>query len=159
MPFNDLGKSFESFLHTIFDTPDVHQRVRELDTFFAARIQPINPQLREAVDRIVSSKGDIRVNELADAMQCSRNTLLRLFKKHLTCSVEEYRKMVKFRLTFDEMQRQSNAPLTHLALENKYYDQAEFIRQFKSLTHALPSKLKQQLTSLGPNGPFWRIQE
>lgn len=157
--FNALGEVFEETLRGVFAQSNQKQRVYLLDQFFSERLNPVDTKLTSAVHLIFQSKGDIRVHELAEIQKCNRNTLLRLFKKHLTCSIEEYRKLIKFRLAFDEMQRQSKIPLTQLALENNYYDQADFIRQFKSLAHDLPSKLKQQLTSLGPNGPFWRIQE
>ena len=92
---------------------------------------------------------------LASTVNVSRRTLLRLFKKHLGYSIEEYISVVKFRKSLLHFQQMENPKFTEVALESDYYDQADFNHQFKYRTNMTPSKLFAKLEIMD-NVLFWK---
>lgn len=156
--FTEFGPEFDLILRSVFQKNDLHEKVKILDDYFAKKLKPFESPITKAVELILVKKGNLKVIELAAELDMSRKTLLRLFKRHLTCSVEEYRKMVKFRTAFNALQNQSiKEKLTQIALESDYYDQADFINQFKELTKSSPKKLKPKLKKFGDKGTVWAI--
>ena len=108
---------------------------------------------------ILNSNGSIRVEELSEELGANRKTLLRLFKKHLCCSVEEYKKLVMFRNALNYAQKAGeNTTLTDVALYSLYYDQAHYIKHFKSVTGQSPKALLSKLTDLGSHEEvYWNF--
>ena len=128
--------------------------------FFASRYCTFDdPVVKKALQEILNSNGSIRVEELSDATGVNRKTLLRMFNKHLCCSVEEYKKMVMFRNALNYSQESNEHSLTDVALYSLYYDQAHFIKHFKSVTQQSPKVLLSKLTKLGTQETYWNFEE
>ncbi|MBC8644995.1 helix-turn-helix transcriptional regulator [Flavobacterium lindanitolerans] len=107
------------------------------------------------MSEIIKSGGLVKVAALSEKLKTNRKTLLRLFQKHLLCSVEEYKKMVRFRQAINFSQEQNGAnTLTEVALFSQYYDQADFIRQFKSITKESPKKLSHPFQNWATKKPI-----
>lgn len=160
--FDNFGEPFNEVLMKVYDTPDVNEKARLLDAFFVSRYIGFNePVVKAAVAEILNSNGSVRVEELSDSLKVNRKTLLRLFKKHLCCSVEEYKKLVMFRNALNYSQQQGeDASLTDVALYNLYYDQAHFIKHFKSVTKLPPKVLLSNLTKLGTQEVvYWHFED
>ena len=157
--FPHFGEEFNLVLNEVFLENEIHKKVELLDAFFEKTIQPFDePILKKAIGEIIVSNGGIKVSELSEKLNINRKSLLRLFNKHTSMSVEEYRKMVKFRTAFNALQNQSiEEKLTQIALESDYYDQADFTNQFKELTKSSPKKLKPKLKKFGDKGTVWAI--
>lgn len=148
--FDAWGESFEAFIKTVFQCSSWSERVNMLDLFFVEKwVGFSNERLKQAVEMIISSKGDKRVEEIADTLGINRKTLLRDFRMHMACTVEEYRKMVKFRCALDSAREEGIDSLTQLALEHNYYDQADFNKQFKGLSSESPARLLRSLSNMG----------
>lgn len=157
--FDSFGFPFEKCITAVFDENEEFEKVRLLDSFFENALAGFNvPILEKAVNEIITSGGQIKVSELSEQLMTNRKTLLRLFQKHLLCSVEEYKKMVRFRqaINFSQEQNQSNT-LTEIALFSQYYDQADFIRQFKSIAKESPKKIIPSISKLG-NETYWKLE-
>jgi AraC-like DNA-binding protein len=156
--FAEFGSEFHELLEEVFQKNDQNEKVKILDSYFAKKMKPFESPIIKAVELILEKRGNVKVSELAAELELSRKTLLRLFKRHLTCSVEDYRKMVKFRTAFNALQDQPiTEKLTQIALESEYYDQADFTNQFKELTKSSPKKLKPKLKNFGDKGTVWAI--
>jgi len=160
-PVTYFGPEFEGALAQVFDEPDIDKKAMLLDGFFAQKHKGFNDLLiKKAVQEILNSNGSVRVEELSDALNVNRKTLLRLFKKHLCCSVEEYKKLVMFRNALNYSQQAGDASLTDVALYNLYYDQAHFIKHFKSVTKLPPKALLSKLTQLGSREVvYWHFED
>lgn len=157
--FDYFGFPFEKCITAVFDENEESEKVRLLDSFFEDMLADFNvPILEKAVSEIIASGGLAKVSELSEQLMTNRKTLLRLFRKHLLCSVEEYKKMVRFRqaINFSQEQNQSNT-LTEIALFSQYYDQADFIRQFKSIAKESPKKVIPSISKLG-NETYWKLE-
>jgi transcriptional regulator GlxA family with amidase domain len=112
------------------------------------------------MQELLKSNGAVRVEELSDLLEVNRKTLLRLFRKHLCCSVEEYRKLVMFRNALNYAQQAgADASLTDVALYSLYYDQAHYIKHFRQITKQSPKALLSKLASFGGQQTYWYFEE
>ncbi|MEZ0004883.1 AraC-like DNA-binding protein [Flavobacterium sp. 28YEA47A] len=157
--FDYFGLSFKECITAVFEESEESEKARLLDSFFENRLADFDvPILEKAVDEIITSGGLAKVSELSEKLTTNRKTLLRLFQKHLLCSVEEYKKMVRFRQAINFSQEQNGAnTLTEIALFSQYYDQADFIRQFKSITKESPKKVIPSISKLGDE-TYWKLE-
>ncbi|KGO94215.1 helix-turn-helix domain-containing protein [Flavobacterium subsaxonicum] len=132
-----------------------------LDAFFKSAYCGFDePVIKKAVQEILNSNGSVRVEELSDHTGVNRKTLLRLFKKHLCTSVEEYKKLVMFRNALNYSQHAGeDATLTDVALYSLYYDQAHYIKHFKAFTKQSPKELLSKLTQLDNRDIYWRFED
>lgn len=160
--FDYFGEAFDTVLKEVYEEQDVELKALILDTFFEENFVGFGDTIvKNAVAEILNSNGSVRVEELSDKFMVNRKTLLRLFKKHLCCSVEEYKKLVMFRNALNySQQNREEASLTDIALYNLYYDQAHFIKHFKSVTKLPPKILLSNLTHLGSQGVvYWHFED
>lgn len=158
---NCFGNDYMETLEQVYDEPDAEQKGKLLDSFFSNNFIGFNePVVKRGVQEILNSNGSIKVEELSDLLSVNRKTLLRLFKKHLCCSIEEYKKMVMFRNALNYSQQAGeDTTLTDVALYSLYYDQAHFIKHFKSVTTQSPKTLLSKLTKLGSQETYWHFED
>ena len=158
--FPHFGKKFDLTLEQVLHEIETEKRVILLDQFFEESLQPFNETIiKKAIGEIIVSNGGIKVDELSKKINVNRKTLLRQFQKHVLMSVEEYRKMVMFRQAFNYFhQNKDKTNLTDVALFSMYYDQAHFIRHFKSITKETPNTLLSKVSHLGLEGTYWYFE-
>lgn len=159
--FPHFGEEFNLVLNQVFLENEIHKKVELLDAFFEKKIQPFDePILKKAIGEIIVSNGGIKVSELSEKLKINRKSLLRLFNKHTSMSVEEYRKMVMFRQAFNYFQENKDTVnLTEVALFSMYYDQAHFIKHFKSITKETPNSLLTKIQHLGLEDTYWYFED
>jgi len=146
---NPFGAEFDQVLNHVFLTGSISEKANLLDEFFQQQYLGFEEErIIGAVNKIIESKGVISVSALASGLNVHRKTLLRLFQKHLDCSVEEYRKI----------KQSSDVNLTAISADY-YYDQSDFIKQFKKLTQLSPKKFMTAVTKLGDEDTFWNFSE
>ena len=158
--FPHFGEEFPEVLVQVFDEKDLQNKVVLLDAFFEKSFVEFDePIIKKSVKEILSSNGAIKVVELSEQLNVNRKTLLRLFKKHTNMSVEEYRKMVMFRQAINYFhQNKETTNLTDVALFSMYYDQAHFIKHFKSITKETPTILLSKISHLGEEDTYWYFE-
>lgn len=163
-PFSvfELGDAFTLTIQKVYDEADPEKKADLLDNYFVQNYVSFEePLIKKALAEILNSNGAVRVEELSENLGVNRKTLLRLFKKHLCASVEEYKKLVMFRNALNYSQQAGDsATLTDVALYSLYYDQAHFIKHFKAITHHSPKELLSKLTQLGSHeAVYWHFGE
>jgi len=156
--FTYFGEAFENVVKSTYRS-DHESKAAELDAFFSERYVGFDePVVKKAVQEILNSNGGVRVEDLSEITGVNRKTLLRLFKKHLCASIEEYKKLVMFRNALNYSQ-QSVHSLTDVALYSLYYDQAHYIKHFKAVTNQSPKALLSKLTHLGNQDVYWHFED
>lgn len=155
--FTALNDKLIPFCDTIFEEEPIDKRVELLDSFFEKNFIGFKEErLVNAIEYISSSGNELSVQDVADYISVNRKTLLRLFNKHLNCSVKDYLSIVQFRKALDIYQLAANKPaFVELAYESDYYDQSEFINHFKKITGFNPKKLFKDLEHLGTEDTFF----
>lgn len=159
--FDYFGSDFTALSKSVFEEQDIDKKTVLLDTFFSEKYCGFDDVVvKKAMTEILNSNGSVRVEELSDELGVNRKTLLRLFKKHLCSSVEEYKKLVMFRNALNYSQQMGEeASLTDVALYSLYYDQAHYIKHFKSITKQSPKTLLSKLTKLGSHEVYWHFED
>lgn len=154
-----MNNTFEQHIRTLKKEQPIEEQIDILENALMAVMRPFeNKVLQRAVREIVLSNGTVKVETLEDITFTSRKTLLRLFKKHLYATIEEYKKMVMFRNSLNyALQHQEFVNLTDIALYSMYYDQSHFIRHFKSITEETPKTLLPQIVQIGNEDLYWHF--
>ncbi len=157
--FNYFGNTFEKVLKEVFEAKKDEEKVSVLDAFFVNQLNPFTEKrLIEALDLIFDQ--ELSIQELSHHLKINRKTLFRLFKKHLNCSPKEFATIVKFRKALNLYHSKENKPqLTEVAYLNDYYDQSDFIKNFKKVTGFNPKKFFLNISHLGNQDTFWTIMD
>lgn len=88
---------------------------------------------------IIETKGVLTVNELSDHFGKSRQYLNKIFKQHVLYSLKKYITTVRILDLVKYRSKRSDIPLTAIAYEYGYFDQAHFIHDFKNVCGVNPS--------------------
>ncbi|HSY61459.1 MAG TPA: helix-turn-helix domain-containing protein [Cytophaga sp.] len=114
------------------------ERIFVIEKFLLARIRPIEPDkmVLAALALIHKSKGTIRIKELADQLNSSQSPLEKRFRQVVGTSPKKFASIV--RLKHAIKMKASSSSLTELSYELGFYDQAHFIKEFKSFTGETP---------------------
>lgn len=156
-PFNPYADDFTNLLEQLFKPKA--EIVHLLDEFLAVKyVEFQQPAVQHVANALMDVNNEKTIQDLATELQVSRKTLLRKFKKHLCCSPEEFRRVARFRHSLSKkLKSDQDANLTSIAHESNYYDQADFVRNYKRITGQNPTKFLKTGTLLGNEDTFWNL--
>lgn len=116
------------------------QRIEAVEKFLISRMTNINPDklVLAALALIHKSKGNIRIKELCVQLHISQSPLEKRFRQAVGASPKKFASIVRLK----NILQQHNAinSLTGLGYEAGFYDQAHFIKEFKTFTGETPEK-------------------
>jgi AraC-like DNA-binding protein len=144
-------------LDQVYSTESFTEKTALLDHYFQQIFTDFTDEkMKQAMGLVLAETADYTVQSLADQLEISRKTLLRMFNRHLNCSVKDYLRVIKFRKAVDHFQSSNkNSRLTDLAYDMDYNDQSEFIHHFKKLTGFSPKPFFKNLEPLSNQGTYW----
>jgi AraC-like DNA-binding protein len=118
--------------------PAHEQRITELERLLLSvlREDRTDPLAAEALSRIIHSGGSRRIKEIATELSISQRQLERRFRVIAGASPKQFASLVRFRQALKR--HPQNASLTALGYDAGYFDQAHFIREFRSFTGLPP---------------------
>ncbi|MGB0523087.1 MAG: helix-turn-helix domain-containing protein [Flammeovirgaceae bacterium] len=156
--FAQLGKAFNQQITQVFQKDSAVEKGELLDQFFVNCYRPFHHQhLQKAVQLILGHQGNISLQEICATLGVSRRTLHRYFTRYMACSFRDFKTVVKFRNAFDQyFQADQTNKLSELAYWANYYDQSDFISQFKTKTNATPTELLPHITPTASE-LFWKF--
>ncbi len=159
--FAYFEEELNKVLKKVFYEDKTDKKVKLLDDFFEKKYIGFSENsLQKAIQKIITSHGTIQVAELSKKINTNRRALLRLFKKHTTLTIKEYQKLVRFRQAFNYFnENKKEINLTDVALYSMYYDQAHFIKHFKSITKETPKTLLYKISHIGKEDTYWYFKE
>ncbi|MDX1348684.1 MAG: AraC family transcriptional regulator [Putridiphycobacter sp.] len=160
LEFNIFKPSINNTLQKVFASENFSEKVDFLDKFFLKMKRNYeSPKLQMAIELMLETNTNYTVNELAQKLNISRKTLLRLFRRHLNCSAIDYKKLIQFRKAVQIFQESiEKMSFTDVAYRSDYYDQTEFIRHFKQLTGFNPKAFFKNLRDYGDKGTYWTFE-
>jgi AraC-like DNA-binding protein len=158
--FDYFGNEFLEVCESVFSTFDIDQKIEILDSFFISKYSSFSEiRIIKAVDLLLEASESLTIQRLSDLVGVNRKTLNRLFQKHLCCAPKTFRQSIKFRKAFNQYQETNSFQnLTHIAYDNHYYDQSEFINHFKKLTGQPPKSLFSSVKKIGDFDIYWTIK-
>lgn len=149
------------FLEQLFDESDPFQQARKLEKLLLDQLEEHRiTKIREALYHLSLAQPhhpNFSVEMLCQKLGVSDTTLFRLFKTSLGQNPQKYLKTIRFRHALKDLTT-TQVPLTTIALRHHYYDQAHFIKDFKTFTGYSPKKLLNEV-SIQQQALTWIYQE
>lgn len=159
--FDAMNPDLLEIAQKVYQAGKPAQKRDLLDAFFESRyIGFKDARVIKAVHLIhqYEHEGPLKSKDIAAQVGVSRETLFRLFKKHLCCSVEQYKSVVRFRKALDVYHQSKHIPkLTQVAAASAYYDQSDFIRHFKNATGFNPKSFFSKLQAISSEDTYWTL--
>lgn len=116
------------------------KRIAVIEHFLINRMTNTEPDklVLAALALIHKSKGNIRIKEMLEQLNSSQSPLEKRFRQAVGTSPKKFASIVRFK-NIIQQHNLSNS-LTMLGYENGFYDQAHFIKEFKTFTGDTPEK-------------------
>jgi AraC-like DNA-binding protein len=116
------------------------KRISSVERFLIARMQNTEPDklVLAALALIHKSKGNIRIRELIDQLHISQSPLEKRFRQVVGTSPKKFASIVRLKNIVSGYNPKSS--LTEMGYDAGFYDQAHFIKEFKSFTGETPEK-------------------
>ena len=111
-----------------------------LNDLVQRKSQTFNSSIRIAIEKILRSKGQKNLRELAAELGISSRSLERNFFQHTALKPKQFARIIQFQSSLIQLSVKDYNKLTDIVYENGYADQSHFIRVFKSFTGKIPSR-------------------
>lgn len=120
------------------------QRVAIVESFLLSEVKRTGHDhlVQHAIQRIVQSKGDIKIKALLSELPVSRDPFEKRFRRITGTSPKQFSQIVRFRNLIDSYS--NNVSLTDIAYTAGYFDQAHFTKDFKAFTGQTPHDFFKQ---------------
>jgi AraC-like DNA-binding protein len=105
-----------------------------------ARNGKVDVTLDRSLTLIYSTRGQIRIDEIAAKLGLSNRQLVRKFNNSIGLSPKEFTRVIKFIGSLNYLKVNPKRNLAEAAYTCGYYDQAHFIRDFKEYAGLTPSQ-------------------
>lgn len=158
--FECFEKEFDDVINRVFSASDLETKRDILDHFLENKLIGFQEErLTIAIRKIFDSEGQIPIQQIANELQISRRTLLRIFKTHVTYTPTEYKSIVKFRNALNIYQKKPTKPsLSALSYRANFYDQSDLNAHFKAKTGMSPKQLFSAIESIKQE-LHWKIEQ
>jgi AraC-like DNA-binding protein len=104
--------------------------------------------VQTAAKLLYHTKGQCRIEELADSCQSTVRNLQRRFQRVVGVSPKFFARTLRFEQAQRSLMFDPEADLTGLAYQCGYFDQAHFIKEFREFTGKTPSEYAHQMREL-----------
>jgi AraC-like DNA-binding protein len=141
-----LNKDSIEFYHRLMEQPLLEGKIKVLEAFLIDRLvrgrkdQDKIGLVEGLCDFICCNSESFDIERLAAEFGFSERYIQKLFLHYVGISPKSFFSVQRFNKSL-ELVRSANMSLTNIAYECGYYDQAHFIKEFKSYTGMTPSKL------------------
>jgi AraC-like DNA-binding protein len=138
------------------EATSLQSRVIIIEDFLLKRIFPIAPHDSKLVNQgvcfIRGHKGRISALALSEQLCVTPKTLERKFASYVGKTPKQFIKIIRFQNVMMSLSTAQPTQLTHHAIDNGYFDQAHFIKDFKAYSGYTPKELlsRKQCTDLHP---------
>jgi AraC-like DNA-binding protein len=122
----------------LIEANDNKQRVGIVERFLLSRLDErrADQMIAHAIQKIKQASGDIKVRDLANDMTISLDPFEKKFRRVTGISPKQFADTIRFRNLISQFS--GTESLTELALEAGYFDQAHFIKDFRTFTGMSP---------------------
>lgn len=116
------------------------KRIATVERFLIRRMKnsDLDKLILAALALIHKSNGTIRISELAEQLHISQSPLEKRFRQVVGTSPKKFASIVRLKNMVDKYDVTSS--FTELSYQAGFYDQAHFIKEFKSFTGKTPEK-------------------
>jgi AraC-like DNA-binding protein len=137
-----LGAEGPLLEERLFETLGWPRRFELIDAALARKLraaEPPPPDIEWAWRRLASTRGRLRVADLAAELGCSRKHLAARFREHVGLPPKLVSRMLRFRHASDLLASRADIGLAEVAALCGYYDQAHLDRDFRDFAATSPT--------------------
>jgi len=144
--YDILSRESIRFYNRLMEQPSLEQKVKVLEAFLTDRLLKARQdqkkmRLVEGLCNSISRNSEsFDLNRLAAEFGFSERYIQKLFLNYVGITPKSFFSVQRFNKSLG-LVRSANMSLTNIAYECGYYDQAHFIKEFKSYTGLTPSQL------------------
>ncbi len=123
--------------------PSPQQKFLYVEKYLLNKFQKkmqVNPFVEFAVKQILLSPGQLTIEKIAKKTGFTQKHFIKIFKEHVGLTPKGFLKIIRFQKAIEEIEKQKIISWASVALESGYYDQAHFIKDFKSFSGFTPSE-------------------
>lgn len=115
------------------------QRIKLIETFLSAQLPGNQPDqlIAAAINKIHMGNGAVKIKELANTLYISHDAFEKRFRRAVGSSPKQFSSIVRMKAFINRSKQ--GQPLTRMALDAGYFDQAHFNKEFKIFTGQTPS--------------------
>lgn len=147
--------TFESAFTDILNDRNIENKINTIESYFISRYKEFEIRYAKSALQLLSTANDTRISTISDELNISRKTLNSVFNKYLGRTPSTYRKIVRFRNSFNV----KSDTLTSLAFKLGFFDQAHMIKEFKGITGTTPRSFFGKTRTIESNSIKWLIDE
>ncbi|NVK09007.1 MAG: helix-turn-helix transcriptional regulator [Tenacibaculum sp.] len=139
--WNNEGREL---LEILYSLPSIEEKIKLIDFFLCNQLKKHHFSTIVNWDLIIKTLyknfNSISLHELAYHSNLSYRQFERLFKQKFGVSPKKFQRITKLQKTVKQVLLSSNKHYLSTALDNGYYDQSHFIKEFQSFTNLKPSQ-------------------
>ena len=155
--FKEWEPELQSLIPEIWETDEVLTKTTLLDTFLSSQLKPeTNQHFRSCIEEVVQAATTEATKSILKRYYPNRKALYRVFKRELNSSPRLFLKTLKFRKSLEQYLLVHKINLTQAAVAH-FYDQSDFIKNVKQITHTTPKELTRQVADLD-HAIFWNLE-
>lgn len=138
-----LGETIaEELERQIAQAGDTQERIALMDSFLLRLLnqrQTIETLVTTTVDALLETNGSTPIHQILKGDLSKRRQLERKFRKQIGLSPKQLGKVLRLQAAL-KMMLSEDQPLTNIAYEGQYFDQAHFIKDFKEFVGTTPGE-------------------
>ena len=138
------ASDLERLYNQILESKSESQAVQRIEGFLldALMIDQVDGRIASGVHHILSPD-TMPMDRLSHDLNVSSRGLRKLFGRYLGISPKHYARLVRFNKATLQMVQEPGLSLTAIAADQGYYDQAHFIKDFKSFGGITPKAFRK----------------
>ncbi|TGL59494.1 helix-turn-helix domain-containing protein [Leptospira sarikeiensis] len=125
------------------------QRIALIENFLISEWKDSQPDLLilDSIQKIHKSKGSIKIQDLIKGVPYSMDSFEKKFRSQIGTTPKQFSNMIRMKNLIDD--HSEDKTLTESAYSAGYFDQAHFIKDFKTFTGETPKQFFKRIL------PFW----
>ncbi len=155
IPFSELNNTYfsayelwkekgQELLKKLENTPETKLKIKEIELFlthiFNEYHNPKNDKWDAIIDELYYNFNTNTIVQLSQKACLSLRQFERGFKSQFGMTAKEFQKITRFQNVIKQILLNKNPDYLHTILDNGYFDQSHFIKDFRSLTKKTPKE-------------------
>ncbi len=148
---DELGVDAKPWEEAIFALEAEGKMVELVEQFLRERLPERDENvtlINQIVDLIIADRTITKVDDVVKRVHLNKRTLQRLFNQYVGISPKWVIKGYRLQEAAEKLEKGDDADSTRIALELGYFDQAHFIKDFKTIVGRTPAEYAKHI-SLG----------
>ncbi len=138
---------------SVFGTTDISDKINTVEAYIGSLEYRHSsaPLLSEAINFIKAQKGRTSIKDVSHKIGANYKWLERKFSSCIGLTPKEYANLQRFAHTYLEMTEDIEKDFLSIAVQNGYYDQSHFFKDFRSYAGVSPLQYIKALNPVGMN--------